>query len=125
MSENENAAGDGGPDDGPDRSNENLVPKRAYVLSKEQGLSQREIAGMYDIGKSTVRRRIKEHEESMEVGKESVSASDFERDQLESALEDKSKDDDQFECSGCGKSMDYMEFDVCPNCDTRLGWTDL
>lgn len=125
MSDNENGGNETGRNDGTDGDSGTLSPSRAYELSETQGLSYREIAGMYDTSKSTVQRRVKEHKKSADVGRDSVAPTDFERSQLESALEDKKQDEDEYECSECGKSMDYMEYDTCPNCGTALGWTEL
>lgn len=125
MSENGDTDGSEGQNGGTGRDDETLSPSRAYELSENQDLSYREIGSMYDTSKSTVQRRVKEHKKSADVGRESVSATDFERSQLEEALDDKKQDDDEYECSNCGKSLEYMEFDACPNCDTKLGWTEI
>lgn len=116
---------DGDTDPPEDRSDQKLTQKEAYNLTQNQGMKTTTVAKIYDVSPSYVSQQKKAYEEALETGKGMASPGDFEKDELESALEDKQSDDDEYECSQCGRSLDYMENDNCPNCDTPLGWSDL
>jgi len=108
------------------------VAREWYDKYHEKGMTQAQIAEEYDASQSTVSRVISAYDEGKETGrekgveegKESVEPTSFGREVLESALSDKKDDDDDYSCSECSASVEYME-ENCPDCGAGFNWDAL
>lgn len=105
------------------------VAREWHKMYHEQGMTQAQIAEEYDASQSTVSRVLNAYEDGKETGREkgkkegreSVDPSDFDRETLESALNDDKDDDDEYTCSNCSASVEYME-ETCPECGAGFNW---
>lgn len=120
---------DGDGEQQPDRTDEKLTPEEAYNLTENKGFKGKTVAKMFGVSSAYVSQQKSSYKTALndgrQEGRNSVTASDFDQQTLENALNDKRDDEDVYECQECGKEMDYMEYEQCPNCGTKLGWNQL
>lgn len=119
--------GDG--DETPDRSGDKLTPEEAYNLTENKGFKGTTVAKMFDVSSAYVSQQKNSYKNALndgrQEGRKSVEPSDFDKNELENALNDKQEDEDVYECQECGREMDYMEYENCPECGANLGWNKI
>lgn len=116
-----------------DRSDETLSPKQAYNLTEEQGMMGKTVAKMFDVSPSRVSQLKSQYKEGIEKGKESVSPSDFEADELRSALGDEAPEENPYDgtaCPICDEHISVAEYPDsagihdCPHCGNEIRWSE-
>lgn len=105
-----------------DRSDQQLTPERAFQLTEKQGMLGKEVAELYDVTPSYVSQLKGQYQNAVDKGRNSAEISDFERDEIKDYLEDTKDTEDEYECPNCTQTFEYMEYQICPNCDSKLPW---
>lgn len=111
-----------------DRSNETLTPQEAYRLREDVGLQNKTVAQMFDVTPGYVSQLYSQYEDAKEEGKSEVEVSDFERTELEEAIQDKETESPYHTaCPACDESIPTPETagqNPCPECGETLNWDE-
>lgn len=110
-----------------DRGDERLTPKKAYTLTEQKDHLGRHVAEAYGVSEGYVSQQKGDYKEGMEEGRQSVSPSDFEAEELRDAIGDDEPENDPYEneCPLCGElipSPDNAGKHDCPECGETIEW---
>lgn len=121
------------PDEDGGRTDEKLTPKTAYRMTEEQGMTQSEVGDLFGVSQPRVSTLKKQYEEARHEGRQEAEPSDFEADELRSALGDEAPESNPFEgeeCPLCGDTIladeapDSPGIHDCPHCGKPIQWSE-
>lgn len=112
-----------------DRSDERLTPKKAWKHTEKDDHLGKVVADAYGVSAGYVSQLKGDYQDGMEAGKESVSPSDFEAEELRDAIGDDEPEHDPYEhsCPLCGElipSPDSAGNHECPECGDIIQWEE-
>ncbi len=100
--------------------------EKAYQLYTEENLTQEQVGERLDCSQQWARELIEahkgalaQHEDGRKKGIEEGARSM--KSKMEDSLEDRLSGDDEYDCSECGASVDYLS-PKCGSCGEALNW---
>lgn len=108
------------------RPESELTPEKAYDLHVNQGQILRDIADLYGVSVSTVYRRKEAYASGYQKGRESVSPSDFDLDDIRAVLkDDETESPYMHNCPGCNRKVLPENAPECPQCGAGpISWDE-